>query len=305
MKDFLNKGKKMFGSMTDKVSEELTTRFALVKEVVNGLPVFVSSQKSSKYKTDYDEKHYFVIPFVQSEAGYSLHSMRCLPDHVPEINNLPKRRIFHFPNEHYEASLKHHMLEAARENAIATGMENVSSLEQLANSIDELDRKLTYGMLLVGGLAAIFNPLIGAGIAVKALLPGVGGLLSKYGLRPAGEKLTRSQVEKAAKLAEEQVSKAFAESNTIKVENPILQELELALRTTEQEHDPLLDPNLANGSIPELDSERWRELTEIAIFNVYKDIYQNPKKHKDANLGPEDIRWFSTMFDHMDQSIRV
>lgn len=299
MKKLLNKGKNIFSSVSDIVTEELTAGLSLVKEVVSGLPVFISSENSSKYDTQYDEKHYFVIPYVKSVTGFSLHTMRCLPVSVPEINNLPKRRVFHFPNEHYEESLRIHMIQVAREQCINQGENKVSTLEQLANNIDAIDNKLTYGMLLVGGVAAIFNPLVGAGIAAKAVLPGIGGLLNKHGLRPAGEKLTKSQIEKEARLAEESVVKEFSESNTIKVVNPILQELELALRTSETQHDPLIDPNLADGSIPELETERWRELTETAVYHVYKDIYENPDIHSEANLGPEDIRWFSIMFQKM------
>lgn len=299
MKHLIDKGKTVINSVTERVSEELIHGLSLVKEVVNGLPVFISSEKSLKYDEQFDEKHYFVIPFVKSSTNFSLHTMRCLPNSIPEINNLPKRRIFHFPNGHYEASLKAHMLQTVREHSISTHKEKVSSLEQLANDIDALDSKLTYGMLFVGGLAAIFNPLLGLGIAAKAITPGIPSLLTKYGLRPAGEKLSKSQIEKEAKSAEEQVSNEFSEANTIKVVNPMLQELELALRTSEREHDPLIDPNLGSGSIAELESERWRELTETAIYHVYKEIYEDSTKHSEANLGPEDIRWFDTMFKEM------
>lgn len=138
-----------------------------------------------------------------------------------------------------------------------------STLERLADDIDALDTKLTYGMLLIGGLTAIFNPLVGAGIAAKALLPGVGGLINKYGLRPFGQKMSRQQMEKEA------------------------------------EHDPMLPPLFEQGSIPDLENERWRELTEKAIFHVYKDIYADQEQHLNAQLGPEDIRWFKAMFTHL------
>ncbi|USD21068.1 hypothetical protein MJO52_18705 [Microbulbifer variabilis] len=78
--------------------------------------------------------------------------------------------------------------------------------------------------------------------------------------------------------------------------NPILQELELALRTTEAQHDPLTDPNLADGSIPELNSEHWCELTERAVYHVYKDVYRDKRLAKKAQLGPEDLRWFEVLF---------
>jgi hypothetical protein len=122
-------------------------------------------------------------------------------------------------------------------------------------------------------------------------------LLNKYGLRPTGEKLSQYQLDRSIREAEATVTKEFENSNTLRVVNPILQELELALHTTETEHDPLLDPNLADGSIPELDDERWRKLTEVAICHVYKEVYETPDLHKKASLGPEDLRWLKVLFE--------
>ncbi len=300
MKSFFQKGAESVSALADKLLEEVQNGLSMFKEVVNGLPVFISRESSDNYSVEYDEKHYFVIPFVPSETGFALHTMRCLPKGVPEVNNLPKRRVFHFAHEHAEVALQQQMLSSARDIATENQAESVSSLESLANDIDALGSKLTYGMLLVGGVAAIFNPLLGAGIAAKALLPGVTGLLSKYGLRPAGEKMTRAQLEEQIKNAEKNVLQQFSESSTIKVINPVLQELDLTLRTDESEHDPLVDPNLANGSFAGEDNARWKQLTITAIYHVYKDVYQNPKLHAEAQLGPEDIRWFDVLFSNQE-----
>ncbi len=298
MKDFLKKSLKAVRLAADKTTDELAVSYSIVKEKVNGLPIFVSIEKSNKFSGEqYDEKHYLVIPFELSDYKFALHTMRCLPNGVPEINNLPKRRIFHFPNEHSEEMLKGYMRQSAEEKVNDITHHNPSGLESLANQIDSLDKKLTYGMLLVGGLAAIVNPLLGVGIAAKALLPGVGSIINKYGLRPTGEKITEYQREKSIKEAEEHIEAEFESANTLQVINPILQELELTLRTTESQHDPLTGPSLANGSIPELDGDRWRELTEIAICHVYQEAYETPSLHKKANLGPENLRWLKMMFD--------
>ena len=293
MKELFTKGKRTVSSVAEMALNELTHKYALVKEIVNDLPIFVSSEKTEKYsKEKYDEKHYFVVPFMLSNVGIALHSMRCLPQGVPEINDLPKRRIFHFPNEHSETLVRDLLVDNAREIVETKHPQNTNPLINLANDIDALDKKLTYGMLLVGSMAAVVNPVVGAGIAAKALLPGVTGIVSKYGLRPTGEKMSRFQLKKRIKEAEDSVRKDFEAASTIQVVNPILQELELALSTTEKEHDPLLDFDLSKGNIKELDDERWRELTETALYHVYKDVISDPKKHKDACLGPEDIRWF-------------
>lgn len=298
MKNFLQKGIDTVRTVADKATNEIASGYSLIMEKVNGLPIFMSIENSETYSdVRYDEKHYFVIPFNLSEYKFALHTMRCLPNGVPSINHLPKRRIFHFPNEHYETMLKQYMQQNAVEIVKENHSGNINSLESLANDIDSLDKKLTYGMLLVGGITAIANPLLGAGIAAKALLPGVTDILNKYGLRPTGEKLSEYQLEKAIKEAEDNIVKEFEESNVLRVVNPLLQELELALRTTEEEHDPLIDFDLSNGSIPELDGERWRELSEIAICHTYKDTYDNPRLYKEACLGPEDIRWLKMLYE--------
>jgi hypothetical protein len=298
VKNFLKKGIDAVRSVADKTSDELAVSYSIVKEKVNGLPIFVSVEKSNKYiDGQYDEKHYFVIPFELSEYKFALHTMRCLPNGVPEVNNLPKRRVFHFPNEHSEEMLKGYMRQSAEEKVTDIAHKNPSGLESLANQIDSLDKKLTYGMLLVGGLAAIVNPLLGVGIAAKALLPGVGSIINKYGLRPTGEKLTEYQRDKSIKEVEKHITAEFESANTLQVINPILQELELTLRSTESQHDPLTGANLASGSIPELDGERWRELTEVAICHVYQEVYETASLHKKANLGPENLRWLKMMYD--------
>ncbi|MFC1749024.1 hypothetical protein ACFL2V_09490 [Pseudomonadota bacterium] len=300
MKNLFNAGLKSVTSLADKTMGEVAQKFSLVKDVVNGIPFFVSSEKTSKYgEIQYDERHYFVVPFMLDGGNnIALHSMRCLPEGVPEINKLPKRRVFHFPNEHTEVLVQQMLVDSAKDLAEQEHECDGNTLTRLANDIDALDKKLTYGMLFVGGMAAFVNPVVGVGIAAKALMPGVAGMLNKYGLRPAGEKLSQAQLEKKVKEAEAGVLKDFADASTIQVINPILQELELALQTTEKEHDPLLDFDMSKGSIDKLDGERWRELTETAIYHLYKEVLEDPSKYADACLGPEDIRWLKVILSN-------
>ena len=295
MKDIFNRTKNAVRSRVESVKQELDNGLKLVKGAVEGLPVLVSLERAGTIEQKWDEKHYFVIPNFTTDAGFTLHTMRSLPDGALEVNDLPKRRVFHFPNEHYEGTLRQYMLKAARNMTYAANDQSRSSIEKLADDIDSFDNKLTYGMLFVGGIAAIFNPLLGAGIAAKAFLPSISGLCTKYGLKPLGEKASNAQLEKRVKDAETHVLRQFSESTTLKVSNPILAELEFALRTNERQHDPLSDPNLADGSISELQGSDWRELTERAICHVYNDIIADKSLHQVARLGPEDIRWLQVL----------
>lgn len=296
MRKFFENSKKTVADTAEKLKLELETGVSTLRAMVGDLPVLMSVEKDLPSPQVYDEKHYFVIPYHLSEAGFSLHTMRSLPQDAPLVNDLPKRRVFHFPNEYYESSLRVYMVNAAKNMSEYPDEKQVSSLESLADNIDSLDNKLTLGMLLVGGVAAVFNPIIGAGIALKAVTPGVAGLLNKYGLKPMGKKLTRSQLEKQKQQAEAKVLQQFSDSNTLKVINPILTELEYALRTDEDQHDPMLSPKLESADIPALGNNNWRMLTERAIFHVYEKIINDPTKYKEAKLGPEDIRWLKLMF---------
>ncbi len=298
MKDLIKKGLESIQSNTDKALDEITSGYSLAKDKLNNLPIFTSIESSIQtQKTLYDEKHYFVVPYHLSEYQFALHTMRCLPDGVPPLNELEKRRVFHFANEHSEFMLKQYMQQSAMDIVHQQYQDNPNGLETLANNIDTLDKKITKGMLLAGGLTALINPVLGVGIAVKALTPGVSSLINSFALKPGGKKLQEHQLEKSLKEAQQSIQKQFEDTKTLKVVNPILKELEFALNTTEEQHDPLLDPNLGDGSITELDHDRWRSLTEIAICNVYKEAYNNPKVHKKAQLGPEDLRWLSVLFE--------
>lgn len=298
MKYIFHKSIKSLNSAAGKAVEELNYGFKLVREKINALPIFISSEMTATYgDVEYDEKHYFVIPFMLSESKIIIHTMRCLPEGINVVNDLPKRRIFHFPNKNSEALVRKVLCENARDLVEQNHSGSSNTLINFANDIDSLDKKLTYGMLTVGGIATLVNPLLGAGIAAKALLPGTAGLLSKYGLRTAGEKLRASQLRKKIKEAEQSVQNEFMSASTIQVVNPFLQELELVLRTSEWEHDPLVDFDLSNGNIEELDGNRWRELTLTALKHTYSDLINDPSKHSAACLGPEDIRWFKVILN--------
>lgn len=120
-------------------------------------------------------------------------------------------------------------------------------LIKLADEIDGLDRKMTYGMLFVGGVTAIFNPVVDGGLVAKALVPGFGGLVNRFGLRPVGNKIDGVQSSRVVAQTEKDITHQFFEASILNVVNPVLQKLELALSTSAGQDDPLTDPNLSDG----------------------------------------------------------
>ena len=247
-----------------------------------------------------DEKHYFLVPFRKAEVGYSLYSMRCLPEGVPPINDLPKRRIFHLPNEHATTTVEHILLTEARveaeRNQITQGAIG-SRLNELADSIDKLDDRMFNGVLLIGGLVALVNPIAGAAVAAKALIPSIGMLLSKYGLRYAGDTVSSTELSMKIKSAERDVLKQFRGSKTTSIVNPLLSQLDKALDTTEFEFHPLLDVKLEHIDFGEEDRDRLRSLTYHAITNSYSAVLLEKKSWSAAKLGPEDVAWLRLIAD--------
>ncbi|WP_299586622.1 hypothetical protein [uncultured Microbulbifer sp.] len=62
MKDYFDKGRKSLVELSRKVPTDITSRLNVFQEVVAGLPIFSSAERSNQFVQSYDERHYFVIP---------------------------------------------------------------------------------------------------------------------------------------------------------------------------------------------------------------------------------------------------
>lgn len=270
-----------------------------VQALVGRVWLFGSTETSSSYEHGLvDEKHYFLVPDRRSESGYSLYVMRCLPNGVPPLNDLPKRRLFHLPNEHALPTLQHILLADAREtanNTTASPQSFGSRLKEIADQIDRLDGKVFNGVLLIGGLVALINPLAGAVVAMKALIPSIGLLLSKYGLHYAGDLANTREMTHRIQVAEKDVLKQFQDSGTESLVNPLLTQFDRALDTSEFEYDPVLHFNTDEIAFGERDRDRMFKLTCQAICNTYEDVVNNRAMWTKAKLGPEDIRFLTLL----------
>lgn len=258
-----------------------------------------STETSSSYDDDkVDEKHYFLIPDRRSEHGYSLYVMRCLPQGVPPVNDLSKRRLFHLPNAHAMPMVEQILLVDARE-AIQTESPSKQSfaarLNDIADQIDQLDGKVFNGVLLIGGLVALINPLAGAAVAMKALIPSAGLLLSKYGLKYVGDTVNAREMANRIRAAEREVLLQFRDSGTDSLVNPLLAQLDRALDTSEDEYDPILDFDTNAFAFGKRDRDRMFKLTCHAIVNTYEDVLEHHSNCDGTQLGPEDIRYLKML----------
>jgi hypothetical protein len=293
--------------VSDKINTLLKEGTELVSDNIGRLPFLASNEQTySSVEQQYDEKHYFLIPYRLSDVDYTFYSMRVLPDGVAPINDLPKKRIFHFPNEHSESLVEEILLRQLRQNYAEVERPSSTTLGdrliEVADEIDKVDGKITKGMLLIGGLVALVNPIVGAGFAATSLIPGLGASLSKFGLKNLGQKWNDKQLADELLQAEKKVLGEFKGANTDYIVNPILRELEIALNTDESQHDPSKSFDFRCFHFDSEDNARLTNLTFRVITNTYHDLLDDEKLHAQAHLGPEDIRWLRAVAKTVENS---
>ncbi len=265
-----------------------------VTELVGSLRLFGSTTTSAAGQL-FDERHYFLVPDVRSEDGYSLVLTRCLPEGIPPINELPKRRVLHLPHEESQAMLRTLLVRQAQTDELAKpsqGKTMSDRARELADQIDVLDDRVFGGVLLIGGLVAIFNPLAGAAIAAKSLIPSLGMLASKYGLRIAEESLSQVEMKRKVQQAERDVLRQFQGSETQQHVNGILTILDRALRTNDDELEPMLELHALLQLERSAEEHRMLQLASAAVLDVFDAVLNSPREAKKAGIGPEDMRFF-------------
>jgi hypothetical protein len=277
--------------------QQATSGIQSVSKMVGSLLLF-GSTTSAPVDQKYDERHYFLIPDRRSPDAYSLAILRSLPDGVPPINDLPKRRIFHLPDEHAQAMLRDLLIKQTQSTELAKPNAHKSLADrtrEIADYIDALDDRIFGGFLLIGGLVALFNPVAGVAIAAKSLLPSLGLFATKYGLQFAGESLTQAELERKAKQAEKDVLQQFRGSNTITFTSPLLGIWDQALRTTESEFDPELQLNLYLKTELSEEHRSWHKLEATAILGVFQELTKSTIATHLASIGPEDMRFLAVL----------
>ncbi|MGI9240034.1 MAG: hypothetical protein ACR2RV_04495, partial [Verrucomicrobiales bacterium] len=245
-----------------------------------------------------DETHYFLIPFRAADRGYAIGTQRVLPEGIGPENDLPTRRVFHLPRHTEIETLERFLADDLADGHAAAADPKSDLAERLDSVADEIDRKsnvVTGGLLLIGGAVAFANPVVGAGIAAKALIPGVGAALSREGLKKAGEILRRRHAEdvedKAGRMAERQVKRMNPEVH----ENALLSLLEEAVSSSDPSFDPMMH-DLVTGD--DVGSIRVVSITAESVLNTYRDVLAGgPDVLAEAHLDSPDTRWLESLRD--------
>ena len=269
---------------------------SFIRGALEQIPLFAGTRAHELTAScERDETHYFLVPFSPAPAGFALSVERALPSSAGPVNSLPKVRIFHLHDAAARGTLEDLLrgtLAADAMNDLPAGSELADRLDRMAEAIDSQTEKVTGGLLVIGGLVAIANPLLGVGIAAKALLPSVASVAGKGAVDFVSDKL-RSRAESARR--SEAQEKASDEIKRLKPEvfiNPLLRVLHTALHAPEPDHDPCLEET----SIPaDLAWMRVRAMTASAIAGCWEEALRSDKLGAAAGLHNPDVQWLRSL----------
>lgn len=286
MKDFknmLSKGLKetsdFLSKKKDTVTETLSESGDWIKEKSNELMDSVSEieitqlfSASESTDTKYDTMHYFLLPDIVNEGEYILHTHRELPAGI-EDSKLKQKRIFHVPDEESFNVLKEMVLkEKSKDLKETDDFQNSTGdvLNSVADSIDRTNSILTGGLITVGSIACLLNPVTGITILAGSLVPNLTGTLLQEITKGLGDKLKKNSEENREKEAE---NKALKELQKVKPElelNPVL--LKIKRSISDKVFNPL------EGYIE--DEENLKLLSNILI-SVYEPMIEQENKIND------------------------
>lgn len=276
----LLKGAQSAAEMTETLARE---GISSVQCGWQGMGLFRALSALSVPDLEKDETHYLLIPRpVASGEGveFTLFSKRVIPEGYGANNSLPKERVFHLSDESVEDRLRSQLTESliAREGESGGGdpLDLAGRLEALAEEVDKETDKVSGGMLIVGGLTTLINPVAGIGMMASGVLPKIGGKLVRSGASLAGDQLR----DWSQKRMEKKVSSEVERLKPLIFINPILQRLEAVLTNPTEQDDPLLEKlDWGEGFL----YHRYLQVTAEGLGEVYEDSL---KKKKGALSAP-------------------
>lgn len=169
---------------------------AFLRSTIGGLPFLAAtSVDAAAENPPRDETHYFLVPDPDAKEGFTLVERRRLPDGTGAVNSLPKVRVFHVHDPAALAVLEKQLVGklSGSGHPGAGGIEQdlAGRLQTMGEEIDRQSQWVTGGLIVIGGVVAVANPLLGIGIAAQALLPEIGGKLAKFGMGAAADSVRR------------------------------------------------------------------------------------------------------------------
>ncbi len=241
-----------------------------VREMVGKVNLFGALAANSTKEVEFDETHYVLVPML-GEGGHAVYTKRVLPEGVGGENDLPKRRVFHVPSLKGQDIIEQELvrqLMGERFDPHQAGSDFADRMDEVADRIDRETARISGGLILIGGVVAVANPLLGVGIAAKALFPSVTGVVTKSGMGYLSGKIRgfrkRSHESTLEKVAKKEVKRLKPEI----FENGILHLLAEVVTGTDSKIDPALD---RRAWVDSFESVYLYDLTLEAIREVYEE----------------------------------
>lgn len=258
--------------------------------LLGGIPLI--SSISALSSVDRDETHYLLIPFPCDTHPYTVFIKRVIPEGIGTTNSLPRARIFHVPDKSGRELIERELISQALTDADASDPSQFAErLEILANEIDRETARISGGLILIGGAVAFINPLLGAGIAAKGLLPSVGAKASKAGIGYLTEKLRKwNQSATEARITKD----AQRDVKRLKPElfhNPLLQSVDALVTNPNATYDPFF---AERNWIAEFPSHRYFKVTVDGIAQTYNDA---SGWRKCASLSNTARQWITHLIE--------
>ena len=239
-------------------------------DLFKGVQLFGALNASEEEGLEFDETHYFLVPVIGSNVGSAIYTKRILPLGYGASNSLPKKRVFHVPDATVKELLERELvanLVEQRHDEESAHSEVADRLEALANKIDCETNKVTGGLVLIGGVVAIANPLLGVGIAAKALLPSLSAKVSKMGVDLVGAKLRDFKKSKIRAKVEKGACKEVRKMKPELFVNPILKSLDAIALQPNSDFDPAME---RENDADSFEHARYYQATSEAVCEVYR-----------------------------------
>lgn len=263
-----------------------------VVEVFRGIPIFGSLSALSSAESERDETHYLLIPRLGDGTSFSIYSKRVLPEGIGAENSLPKARIFHVPDRSARSLLEQELVRKIVSDGISVAgpkSELADLLDRVADEIDRETNRVSGGLLLIGGVVALVNPLLGVGIAAKSVFPSLGAKVAKAGADLIGKKLRNWNHQRELASLEKVAKKDVERLQPELFENPILRTIHGLVSNPNPHEDPALNRSHWPDAFP---NARSYSVTVEALGEVYRT---EPESGNMRRLPKLQREWLGTL----------
>lgn len=225
--------------------------------------------------------HYFLIPACANRPNDSLYVMQTFPAGADPQQEWKKHRIFHVGGESAMTRMKEMVYQDIVASKIPRDIPLSAAeltLQELGQTIDDSGNKISGGMMIVGSLLTLVNPVAGMAVMAGAVVPDLGNWVSQKVIGGISGKLADKRLKKAQKAAQHASKREVKESTDEVYVNPLLRRMMEI--TTKNDATAGLFP------MPhDFNDAAWYGMTLEAI---YQNLPASPKKIK----NPQEIDHF-------------